>query len=78
MQAEQEHNLCPFGSHSGTCHILNFNLQSVFVQNMVKYISERNKEIMFISNSEMKCIVANSATSPSIQTYFSRLLHSIS
>lgn len=45
---------------------------------MVKYISERNKKIMFISNSEMKCIVANSATSPSIQTYFSRLLHSIS
>lgn len=29
VQAEQEHNLCPFGSHSGTCHILNFNLQSV-------------------------------------------------
>lgn len=44
-RAEQEHHLCPFGSHSGTCHILNFNLQSVFVQIMVKYISESNKEI---------------------------------
>jgi len=44
-RAEQEHHLCPFGSHSGTCRILNFNLQSVFVQKMVKYISESNKEI---------------------------------
>lgn len=33
---EQDHHLCPFWSHSGTCHILNFNLQSVFVQKMVK------------------------------------------
>lgn len=33
---------------------------------------------MFMSNSEMKCVVANSATLPSIQTYFSRMLHSIS
>lgn len=44
-RTEQEHNFCPFGSHSGTCRILNFNLQSIFVQKMVKYISESNKEI---------------------------------